>query len=76
MAFFEEFHKGPSLFPFLRGSSLEMSRLATSSSSALEAAASWSDKGCHHLVPDRGAGILETVDGEVATSGSPPTVAS
>ena len=74
-AIFEEFHKGPSLFPFLGGCSpWGTSRPAASSSSALAAAASWSDEGCHHLGPDGAASILETADGGTATGSSPPTI--
>ena len=53
-----------------------MSGLATSFSSALEAAASWSGEGHHHLVPDGGVSILGTVGGEAVNGSSVPIVAS
>ena len=56
-------------------SSWETSGLAASSS-ALEAAASWLDEGCHHLFPDGGVGILGTVGGEAVNGSSLPIVAS
>ena len=52
-----------------------MSRLATSSSSGLEAVASWLDDWCCHLVPVWGVGILDTVGWEAVNGGSLPTVA-
>ena len=53
----------------------ETSRLAASSSSGLEAVASWSDSSCHHLVPVGGAGILDILGGESVNGGSLPAVA-
>ena len=53
-----------------------MSRLAASSSSGLEAVASWLVDWCHHLVPVGDAGILDVVSGEAVNGSSLPTVAS
>ena len=52
-----------------------MSRLATSSSSGVEAVASWSDDWHHHLVLVGDASVLD-VGGKAVNGGSPPTVAS
>ena len=57
-------------------SSGETFRLATSSSSGLEAVASWLDNWSCCLVPVGGAGILDIVAGEAVNGGSLPVVAS